>query len=48
MSAHYESLQQLNPEYLKMYEQMNNEALSGLVRVEQKRPKPSKWLFWKK
>ena len=39
---------QLNPEYLKMYEQMNNEALSGLVRVEQKHPKPSKWLFWKK
>ena len=39
---------QLNPEYLKMYEQMNNEALSGLVRVEQKRPKSSKWLFWKK
>lgn len=30
-----------------MYEQMNNEALSGLVRVEQKRPKSSKWLFGK-
>lgn len=39
---------QLNPEYLKMYEQMNSEALNGLVRVEQKRPKRNKWHFWKK
>lgn len=39
---------QLNPEYLGHYQQMNTEALSGLLRLEQKKPKPSKWRFWKK
>lgn len=40
--------EQLNPEYLKMYDRINNEALKGLVRIEEKRPKRSKWQFWKK
>lgn len=39
---------QLNPEYLRHYQGMNSEALSGLVRIEEKIPKVSKWKFWKK
>lgn len=38
----------LNPQYLKMYESMNREALEGLGRIEAMKPKPSKWKFWKK
>lgn len=38
----------LNSEFLYRYEEMNKEALEGLVRIEEKMPKPSKWKFWKK
>lgn len=39
---------ELNPEYLKMYNGMNEDALEGLVRIEAKQPKRSKWKFWQK
>lgn len=40
--------EQMNPEYLKMYDSINNEALKRLVCIEEKRPKRSRWQFWKK